>query len=323
MAIVEQILTSDNADLYRLILDIPIPGYSDFITPWLIQETGFGLVMGTGLYRTILVDPGPACGIPSLLECLSQLGVRRLDYVLLTHVHIDHAGGIADLASAYPALKVVAHDRGRVHLLDPARLWEASVQTLGDVAKAFGPISPLPERNLLPQFRGVEGITVIDTPGHAPHHQSYLFRCGERDVLFSGEAAGVFVPRNYLRPATPPRFFYDVSQNSLDRLRAVSASAICYGHCGYSHDVSHLLQAAGAQLALWRDVVGDVATGAAGAKAPGGRPMAPADPEAQVDACLERLLAADPNLSEFADLDPDIRDREVFYLKSSIRGFMG
>lgn len=302
MAAFEQILSSDNADLYRLSLDIPIPGYRDFITPWLIRETGFGLAMGTGLYRTILVDPGPACGIPSLLRCLERLEVRRIDYVLLTHVHIDHAGGIAELTSSYPALKVVAHDRGRAHLVDPSRLWEGSLQTLGEVAVAFGPISPLPENNLMPQGREVEGVRVIDTPGHAPHHQSYLFRFGEKGVLFSGEAAGVYLSGNYLRPATPPRFFYDVSQDSLERLRAVGASLVCCGHYGCSSDVSRLLRAAGDQLALWRDIVRE---------------------EALVDTCLDRLLSLDPSLSEFVDLDSDIRDREVFYLKSSIKGFLG
>ncbi len=310
MASIDQVLTSDSADVYRLNLDIPIRGYRDFITPWLIQETGFGVVMGTGLYRTILVDPGPACGIPSLLDCLAKLDVRKIDYVLLTHVHIDHAGGIAELASAYPALRVVAHEKGRPHLLDPARLWEGSLQTLGEVASAFGRISPLPERNLMPEGREAEGVGVIETPGHAPHHRSYLFRCGERDVLFAGEAAGVYLGGNYLRPATPPRFFYDVAMGSLDRLKTAGGSLICYGHYGSSADVRRLLREAGDQLALWRDVVADVQKTEA------------ADMGVSVEACLDRLLSVDPHFSDFADLDSAVRDREVFYLKSSIRGFL-
>ena len=273
------------------------------------------------LYRNILVDPGPACGIPSLLRCLRSLEVRRIDYVLLTHVHIDHAGGIAELASSYPALKVVAHDCGRPHLLDPSRLWEGSLQTLGEVAEAFGPISPLLESNLMPQGRGVDGVEVIDTPGHAPHNQSYLFKVGEKDVLFAGEAAGVYFHADYLRPATPPRFFYEVTQGSIQKLSALEGvSLACYGHYGCSADVAHLLKAESEQLSLWLHTVREVAAKAGVVGSVGSE--ASADSEDLVDACLDRLFEVDPHLAEFASLPPDIREREVFYLRSSIKGFL-
>lgn len=308
----EQILSADSADLYRLSLDIPIPGYDDFITPWLLRESGFGLVMGTGLYRNILIDPGPACGIPSLLRCLQSLGVRRLDYVLLTQVHIDHAGGVAELAAHYPALKVFVHDRGRPHVIEPSRLWQGSLRTLGGIAEAFGPISPLPEANLMPSGRGVDGVKVIDTPGHAPHHLAYSFKVGEKNVLFTGEAAGVYLFRDYLRPATPPQFFYELTQSSIDRLAALGGvSMACYGHYGYSPDVSRLLQAEREQLALWLRVAKEVAAERG------------SESGALVDSCLERLLAVDPNLSEYASLPPDVREREALYLRSNIKGFLG
>lgn len=324
MESIEQILTSDNADLYRLNLDIPIPGYRDFIAPWLVRETGFSVVMGTGLYRTILVDPGPACGIPSLLGALERLDVRRIDYVLLTHVHIDHAGGIGGLASAYPRLKVVVHDRGRAHLVEPARLWEGSLQTLGQIAEAFGPILPLPEANLLAEGKGVEGIGIIDTPGHAPHHQSYVFGVGNKEVLFSGEAAGVHLRGDYLRPATPPKFSYDIFQASLERLLSANASLICYGHFGYSADPDRFLRAHREQLELWRSVADEV-RGLAGPASAGSRlrRMAPVDSGPAVDACLARLLVEDSNLSLYREFDRKVRDRESFYLRNSIKGFLG
>ncbi|MGE5580586.1 MAG: MBL fold metallo-hydrolase [Bacillota bacterium] len=328
MGAVDEILSLDNADLYRLRLDIPIPGYHDFITPYLIRESGFGLVMGTGLYRTMLVDPGPACGIPSLLKCLESLSVRRIDYVLLTHVHIDHAGGLGELIASYPGLKVVVHDRGRPHLLNPAKLWEGSLATLGHVAQAFGPISPVPESNLMPQDRGVDGLRVLDTPGHAPHHQSYLFRLGEKDVLFAGEAAGAYFFGDYLRPATPPRFFYDVTLASIDALAAAEASMACYGHYGVSSDVGRLLQDEKEQLALWRSVIGEVVS--AGDQPGSGQSVGGQsggadgeDLDELTDACLRRLLDRDPRLSEFRNLPPEVKEREAFYLRSSIKGFIG
>jgi len=328
---IDEILSLDNADLYRLRLDIPIPGYKDFITPYLIRESGFGLVMGTGLYRTMLVDPGPACGIPSLLECLESLSVRRIDYVLLTHVHIDHAGGLGGLIRSYPALKVVVHDRGRPHLVDPTRLWEGSLATLGKVAEAFGPISPVPESNLMPQGRGVDGVGVLDTPGHSPHHQSYLFKLGEKEVLFAGEAAGAYFYGDYLRPATPPRFFYDVTLASIDTLATAGASMICYGHYGISSDVERLLQDEKEQLALWRDVIGEVVaegghpTGFSGGQSGGSSQPdgGGADVDMMADVCLQCLLERDHRLSEFRRLHPEVKEREAFYLKSSIKGFIG
>ncbi len=235
--------------------------------------------------------------------------MRRIDYVLLTHVHIDHAGGLGELVRTNPGPTVLAHHKGRPHLLHPARLWEGTLATLGQAAEAFGPISPVPESNLMPRDRGVDGLRVLDTPGHSPHHQSYLFRLGEKDVLFAGEAAGAYFYGDYLRPATPPRFFYDVTLASIDALASAGASMICYGHYGISSDVKRLLQEEKEQLALWRDVIGEIV--AEGAELDG-----------MVEVCLQRLLTRDHRLSEFRNLDPKVQEREAFYLKSSIKGFI-
>jgi glyoxylase-like metal-dependent hydrolase (beta-lactamase superfamily II) len=153
------------------------------------------------------------------------------------------------------------------------------------------------------------GVEVLMTPGHAPHHVS--FRIGDR--LFAGEAGGVFLDRGgepYLRPATPPRFFLETSLESLDRLIAVDHAILCYGHFGASRNGRRLLEAHRRQLLDWARTVGDVAAGRA----------SEADP---VEACLARLLETDPLLAGLRYFAPDVRRRELGFLRNSVRGFLG
>lgn len=334
LATCANIISGPNARIYRLSLDIPIPGYEDFITPWLIIESKRDSGAGSGLAadslrdpsrgpagdgRVMLVDPGPACGIPSLLGCLRDLGVMRLDQVLLTHVHVDHAGGVSHLVQAYPDLRVTVHPRGRPHLLEPGRLWHATLETLGDVAAGYGEMFPMSEESMMPEEQAVEGITVIDTPGHASHHQSYLYCRGSEKVLFAGEAASIYLHGSYIRPATPPRFLYDVYCGSLQRLASLEPSIICYGHYGISRQAQNLIDAAGRELLLWineaREALRDREDGEA--------PDEEAPDEEALDVCLKRLMGVDPCLAGFKELDSDIQAREEFFLRSSLRGVMG
>lgn len=287
----------------RLSLDIPMPGYEDFITPWLV----------TGGDATLLVDPGPACGFPSLKKQLRGLPITRLDYILVTHVHLDHAGGVGDVLTEFPGAKVLVHPRGRVHLSDPSRVWESSLQTLGDVTAGYGKPRSVPETSMLPAGETIRGVRVIDTPGHASHHQCYLLDDG---TLFTGEAAGVFYGE-YMRPATPPRFVYDVYAASLAKLADLPASLICCGHWGCGEDTGMLLRAAAGQMELWRGGVADVLR-----EAEAGGPQ-DGDIEVLADACLERVLRTDARLAAYRGLPPDIQSRERFFLKSSLKGFIG
>ena len=343
-----EVLGSGTAGIYRLDPDIPIPGYAGFITPWLVLEGD----------RSVLLDPGPACGIPSLLGMLRDLGISRLDYVLLTHVHVDHAGGVADLLAAYPEAKVMAHPRGVPHLIDPTRLQESTISTLGEVGRAYGPIRPLHPASVLPEGEEIDGFVVVDTLGHAPHHRSYVYRpgsiqCGSRRggsarggsaqgryaqdgptqcgstqggsmrVLFSGEAAGVLLGAGYQRPATPPRFVYDVYRKSLDLLAGLGASVVCCGHFGASCEAGQVIERARQQLSLWRTVAAEAVArdsaaiwdGRKGDGSPGGA-------GALVDRCLERLLRLDGMLAGFQDFPLPVRQREEFFLRNSLKGIL-
>ncbi len=286
--------------LFLIVLDQPaLPGFTDFIGAWVIVGP-----------PTLLVDAGPAASIPRLAAALSLLDVRRLDAILLTHIHIDHAGGAGDLCHIFPEAPVVCHPSAHRHLADPARLWEGSLQTLGDTARAYGPIRAVPADRLVDagSFRAF-GVEALMTPGHAVHHIS--FRIGR--WLFAGEAGGVFLDRGgrtYLRPATPPRFFLETSLESIDRLLTVDHEILCYGHFGFTRDGHRLLAAHRRQLLDWRDLIREELR----------RIPAGTDP---VTACLERLLRVDSLLAPLADFAPEVTAREQGFLKNSIRGFIG
>jgi len=287
-------------DLWLIPLDLELTGFQSFIGAWLVRTPE----------AVFLVDVGPAATVPRLIRSLDALGVERLDCILLTHIHIDHAGGTGDLLERFPGTPVVCQQAGIRHLADPARLWEGSLKTLGDKAVAYGPLRGVP-RDLLrdaADFRQ-HGVEPVPTPGHASHHVSYRFG----PYLFAGEAAGVYADLGggafFLRPATPPRFIYEVSVSSLDRLLATPHRLLCYGHFGASADTPHLLREHRSQLELWRQVIASV--------------MQSVEERAVPEAALDRLLDEDPRLGVWDRLTPQARQRERYFLTNSIRGFAG
>jgi len=123
-------------NLYQIPLLPPIAGFHFFFSAW--------LHIGSPRF---LLDPGPSVTIHQVADILEDLGVTHLDYILLTHIHLDHAGGVSELASRFRKTPVICHPGAIPHLVDPARLWEGTLKTLGDIGKAYGPIQPLsPER---------------------------------------------------------------------------------------------------------------------------------------------------------------------------------
>lgn len=285
--------------LHRVTLAPPITGFEAFITVWVLTGS-----------VTAVVDVGPSATAGHLLRALKTLHLDRLDFILLTHIHLDHAGAIGDVAQCFPDAPVVCHAVGIPHLIDPARLQAGTVKTLGAVGEAYGPVTPVPADRLVAAARfKTGGIEAIVTPGHAAHHVSYL----TGSHLFAGEAGGVYLALPdgsfYLRPATPPRLFLETALESIDALIARRPSVIHYGHYGTSRDAVGMLQGHRRQLRLWEREI------SAAAAQKDGTPLE--------ERCLHRLLQTDPLLAGFQQLPPAVQQREAGFLTNSIRGFIG
>jgi len=246
---------------------------------------GFGHFIGSWVYRgdiNFVVDVGPANSVSELIKALSQMKIERVDYVLLTHIHIDHAGGLGQFLEHFPMARVVCHDKGIRHLVDPSKLWEGSRQALGEIAEAFGPFRPVKEEMCIPHTQAaIEDLDVIETPGHAPHHLSFSYN----ENLFAGEAGGNYYSvqgMDYLRPATPPRFYLKVFMETIDRLMALKKQRICYAHFGDAPDSTRMLKRFRAQILRWKEVVQKEIAGGS---------------DHLLTRCVDRLLEEDPGSS--------------------------
>jgi len=286
-------------NLFLVDLDLPVSGFTRFIASWMLKDGD----------RALIIDPGPSTTIGTLLESLRELGIERVEHILLTHIHLDHAGGCGDLVRTYPDAEVVCHPRAISHLADPERLWQGSLEVLNDLARAYGKPSPLAEKKIHPDsdvaWKG-SPIIPLETPGHAVHH--LCFFC--RDLVFAGEAAGVSIPtidHPYLRPATPPPFRPDIALRSISLVAERRPEIICYGHYGLRQNATELLHMAYDQIQLWLSVIEE--------RQDNGLEM-------DEGAIFAELLAKDPRLRAFQQLDPEARERELYFCKNTIRGMV-
>ena len=287
-------------NLILIDLDQKPEGFRRFISSWLYKSEEL----------TFLVDPGPLYSIGALTSALKEIGVVNLNYILLTHIHIDHAGGTGKLLTFFPETPVLCHPKGMDHMVNPAKLWEGTVSILGELALAYGEIVPIPRENIFYEEKipvGEDTIHVVETPGHAPHHVSYIFK----HYLFAGEVAGVHQPlpdRTYMRPATPPKFKLETSLSSLDRVIEKAPDMICFGHYGHHNDALTMLRLAREQLILWTEVLKE--HDAHGV-------------DDGMEHLMERLIKSDTCFANYRYLETDLRKREEYFVINSLRGIRG
>jgi glyoxylase-like metal-dependent hydrolase (beta-lactamase superfamily II) len=265
-----------------------------------VHHLGRGRVIGCWQVGDVLIDPGPSSCLPTLLEALDGERPRAL---LLTHIHLDHAGASGSLARRWPDLQVYVHELGAPHLIDPERLLRSAQRLYGDeMERLWGEVAPVPEaqvRILTGGERlafGAGKFEVAYTPGHASHHVSYL----HEGTAFVGDTGGVRITQEgpTIPPTPPPDIDVPAWHRSIELIRAWHPERLAITHFGVNDDVDAQLQELSTRLDEWAklassepqeefisDVRAQIAASAQAETAPAYEQAAPAD---QLYAGLER-----------------------------------
>jgi glyoxylase-like metal-dependent hydrolase (beta-lactamase superfamily II) len=198
-----------------------------------------------------------------LLAALAQIGVgpAELAGVAVTHIHLDHAGGVGNVAQAFPSATVYVHEKGARHLADPTRLIDSAARVYGGLLDSlYGRLDPTPAERLhvLEDEEVIEvspdrSLVAVDSPGHAKHHLG--LHDSLSGVLFAGDAVGVKLPDGgVLRPSTPPPDFdLDQAITSLGKFAARRPSGIALAHYGLLEQPDELLAEAEETLRQWAE----------------------------------------------------------------------
>jgi glyoxylase-like metal-dependent hydrolase (beta-lactamase superfamily II) len=197
-----------------------------------VRHLGRERVIGCWEVDGVLIDPGPTSSMENLIEALGGEPPRAL---LLTHIHLDHAGAAGNLVRRWPELLVYVHERGAPHLADPSKLLASAERLYGDqMEPLWGEVAPVPEDNLHPLAGGEEalGFRVAYTPGHASHHVSYLHPSSGR--AFVGDTAAVRIPPSefVMPPTPPPDIDLELWEDSIDRILDWKPASLGLTHFG-------------------------------------------------------------------------------------------
>jgi len=203
-----------------------------------LMHTGLPRVIGCYQLDDVLVDPWPGSCLPTLLEGLGGQVPRAL---LLTHIHLDHAGASGALVRRWPDLEVYVHERGAPHLVDPSRLMTSARRLYGDdMDRLWGEMLPVPEANLRILSGGErvlgEAFEVAYTPGHASHHVSYL----HKGTAYVGDVGGVRIPPSSMvqPPTPPPDIDVEAWHRSIELIRGWAPERLAMTHFGASDQVT-------------------------------------------------------------------------------------
>jgi len=232
-------------------IDVETAGIKNFIASYILKGK-----------QVAMVETGPTSSVPNLLFCLKELNVKpeNVAYVAVSHIHLDHGGGVGTLLKYLPKAKVIVHPRGAPHLTNPKKLWQQSREVMGSIAEMYGKPEPVPEERLIAATDGMTfdvgndvRLKVVETLGHASHHLSYYEPLSEG--IFPGDAAGIYLKEiGVIVPTTPSPFRLDIALASLDKLISLKPKVLYYSHFGKACNAVEKLQTYAQQLKLWSKI---------------------------------------------------------------------
>jgi glyoxylase-like metal-dependent hydrolase (beta-lactamase superfamily II) len=244
----KDVITALGHEVFQI--DTRMAGYDGITAGYLIRSE-----------RPCLVETGTAPSAPVVSDALSELGVGPQDLatIVVTHIHLDHAGGVGDLAKSHPNAEIVVHERGARHLADPSRLMASARMVYGDELDAlFGELLPTPAERI----RAVDQTGAVDlgagrtlashyAPGHAKHHVGLLDSVS--GDLYVGDAAGIYVPETGdQRPATPPPDFdLAAALASLRLFAELAPTRLLFSHYGPAAAIEQALDRSAEELQVW------------------------------------------------------------------------
>ena len=213
---------SDNITL----IDAPINGVKGALGTYLVSGT-----------KTAVIDPGPTSQAKGVISELGKLGVKNLDWVLATHIHLDHAGGSWLLLKEYPESILHCHPKGAAHMVDPSKLREGAERLFGDRILEYGAIKGVPKNRVQVsrdhEIIDLDGVSleVHWTPGHSSHSQCY-FEPDSRTV-FVGDAVGhTMGDGGPMIPVSPPPHNPLQALESIDLISSLRPEILCVAHFG-------------------------------------------------------------------------------------------
>lgn len=259
-----------------------------------------------------LVESGPTSSVPRLISGIEELGIRfdDVEYVAITHVHLDHGGGAGTLLKHLPNAKIIVHPRGMSHLINPERLWSSAQMVLGFVSEIFGKPEPVPKERIVPVSDGTfdlgdgNNLKVIETLGHASHNLSFQesFSRG----VFPGDAAGTYLPKfDVVVPTTPTPFYLEAALSSLDRLISLEPSVLYFSHFGKATNAVQRLSDYKIQLQLWAKIAEEGV-----------------EKNWSFEKIRDKILADDKVMAQVADFIKSHRIYSKTVLENCVRGFI-
>ena len=209
--------------------------------------------------KTVLIETGPASSNTNLVKGLNSIGIglEDVDYIIPTHIHLDHFGGGGHMMSLCPNAKAIVHPKAYVHVSNIDKWWKGSVDFLGDIAELYGKPVPIPESNLISADDGYElslgksSLVALHTPGHAPHHITWIYG----DEAFVGDSLGLwYSDLDTSFPVTPGYYRHDLALESIDSMSDLDLNYIHHTHFG-PRPAEGALDQVKSEFKIWMEIV--------------------------------------------------------------------